>query len=97
MSCSTSCVMGSFKNIFKAIRIDFMRKGMHKQPSFHISPPTIKQNLAVECRKKKQPLNTTIFKRQHHVSQHAIIQKPIAYFIKTNKQKTNLPTPQGFP
>lgn len=29
-------VLKKKKQTFKAIKIDFMKKGMHKQPSFHI-------------------------------------------------------------
>lgn len=43
--------------------------------------------------KKKKTLNTIIIRtsRQHHVSQHAIIQKPTAYFVKINKKDQKKP------
>lgn len=68
-----------------------MRKAcINIPPSTRNQPP--KQNLAVECRKKKT-LNTIIIRtsRQHHVSQHAIIQKPTAYFVKINKKRPKKP------
>lgn len=59
-----------------------MRKRMHKQPSFHISLPTIKQNLQLNAEKKPSTLLFLRTLRQHHISQHAIVQKPTAYSVK---------------
>lgn len=94
MSCIIRCLT-DIENIYicsKPLKIDFMRKAcINIPPSTRNQPP--KQNLAVECRKKKKTLNTIIIRtsRQHHVSQHAIIQKPTAYFVKINKKDQKNP------
>lgn len=72
-----------------------MRKRMHKQPSFHISLPTIKQNLQLNAEKKT--LNTSIFKNfeTSHITT-CYCTKTYSIFCK-NKNKRRPKTPKNFP